>query len=100
MLKRAFTSFGEYIFCNKMTILHYKNLGFMSEVKDKVLSQIIGIENEGFLHTLSAMLSGVDSEGVYKLSPQQKIDINESLEQVKEGEVVSHKELFARLRTK
>ncbi|WP_341228284.1 hypothetical protein [uncultured Arcticibacterium sp.] len=72
----------------------------MSEVKEKLLSQIVGIENEGFLQTLSDMLSSVDSEGVYQLSRQQNLDINESLEQVKNGDVVSHEGLFARLRAK
>lgn len=72
----------------------------MSEVKEKLLSQIVGIENEGFLQTLSDMLSGVDSEGVYQLSRQQSLDINESLEQVKNGDVISQEDLFARLRAK
>lgn len=73
---------------------------FMSEVKAKLLSQIVEIENEGFLQTLSDLLSGVDSDGVYKLSRQQNLDINESLEQVKNGDVVAHEDLFARLRAK
>lgn len=70
----------------------------MTEVKDRLIERLKGIENKEFLNSLLHLIESVDENGVYEFSQEQKDAIDKSIDQIKRGEFKSHEQVMAKFR--